>query len=292
MRAAWRRVRHWWGRLDLPGRGPREIPEALWQHTLQRYTFLAQKEEPGAVRLRLLAGEFLAEKEFHGAAGLVVTDQMAVAIAAQACLPLLHLQARPGRLPHGMGSPLVWYKDFVGIVVQPGDVVANREITDEAGVVHHFDEVITGEAMDQGPVMLSWPAVADAGTTSAAGYNVVIHEFAHKIDMADGSADGCPALHAGFLGAGSALQARRAWFSIWQPAYEAFCEQVVIAERFGGPPPWLDGYGAQSLDEFFAVACEGYFVNRAQFALDFAALVPVLDAFFRSEPSGISSEVP
>lgn len=278
MTQLWRRVRRWLGDRQLPGGKPRHIPDALWQQTLQRYGFLPPDE-----RLRLLAAEFLAHKQFHGAGGLTVTDSMAVAIAAQACLPLLHLQARPGNLTGGSGSPLVWYRDFVGIVVQPGDVVAHRETMDEAGVVHHFDEVIAGEAMDQGPVMLSWAAVEESGASSAEGYNVVVHEFAHKIDMADGRADGCPALQKGFLGARSIAEARRTWFAIWTPAYEAFCEQVVIAERFGGAQPWLDAYGTQSLDEFFAVACEAYFVNRARFAQEFTTLLPVLDAFFRAE---------
>lgn len=278
MTPLWRRVRRWLGDRQLPGGAPRHIPDALWQPTLQRYGFLPSDEH-----LRLLAAEFLAEKEFHGAGGLTVTDPMAVAIAAQACLPLLHLQERPGRLARGSGSPLVWYRDFVGIVVQPGEVVAHRETMDETGVVHHFDEVIAGEAMDQGPVMLSWAAVQESGASATEGYNVVVHEFAHKIDLADGSADGCPALQKGFLGAASAAAARRAWLGIWTPAYEDFCEQVVIAERFGGVQPWLDAYGTQSLDEFFAVACEAYFVNRARFAQEFATLLPVLDAFFRPE---------
>jgi Mlc titration factor MtfA (ptsG expression regulator) len=56
---------------------------------------------------------------------------------------------------------------------------------------------------------------------------------------------------------------------------------VIVAERFGGEPTWLDPYGAQSIDEFFAVACEGYFVQRARFALEFPALVPLFDSFFR-----------
>ena len=65
--------------------------------------------------------------------------------------------------------------------------------------------------------------------------------------------------------------------------YEAFREKVIIAERFGGETPWLDAYGAQAIDEFFAVACEAYFVNRANFARDFPAVLRLFDAFFRPE---------
>ena len=66
-----------------------------------------------------------------------------------------------------------------------------------------------------------------------------------------------------------------------QAEYEAFREKVIIAERFGGETPWLDAYGAQAIDEFFAVACEAYFVNRKRFESEFPALMPLLDGFFR-----------
>jgi Mlc titration factor MtfA (ptsG expression regulator) len=123
--------------------------------------------------------------------------------------------------------------------------------------------------------------VLDADNSADAGYNVVVHEFAHKLDMADGAPDGCPPLPPGFMGARSPAQARQRWLQVWEEAYAQFCDQVVVAERFGGAQPWLDSYGSQSLDEFFAVACEAYFVNRPRFSADFASLVPLLDAFFR-----------
>ena len=128
--------------------------------------------------------------------------------------------------------------------------------------------------------MLSWSAVANAGATAVDGFNVVIHEFMHKIDMADGCADGCPALGPGFMGSQSAAQARMTWQSVWEPSYQAFREKVIIAERFGGAPTWLDPYGAEAPEEFFAVACEAYFVNPTKFAQEFAELLPTLDAFF------------
>lgn len=274
MNLGWRRLVRWW----TP---PRTVPDALWRSTLSDYGFLAALSPTEQQRLHLLSGAFLAEKEFHGAGGLEVTDRMAVAIAAQACLPLLHLKAGPDGRALGKGSPLAWYRDFVGIVVHPGEVLARREVMDEHGVVHAYEEVLAGEAMEQGPVMLSWQAVAESGASAEVGYNVVVHEFAHKLDMADGLPDGCPTLPAGFMGAAGAAQARRTWLATWEDAYAQFCDQVVVAERFNGPQPWLDTYGGRSLEEFFAVACEAYFVNRARFSTDFATLMPMLDAFFR-----------
>lgn len=245
----------WWRRR----RAPRAIPESLWQGVLAAYPFLARRPAAELERLREMAARFLGEKEFHGAQGLAVTDDMALAIAAQAVLPVLNLG-------------LHWYDDFVGIVVHPDEVLARRTVTDETGVVHHYEEVLAGEAMDRGPVMLSWRDVRAAGDQAHDGYNVVIHEFAHKIDMRDGAPDGCPPL--------ASAAARRAWLAVMQAQYEAFREKVVIAERFGGEPTWLDPYGAQSIDEYFAVACEAYFVNRERFAAEFPALLPLLDGFF------------
>ncbi len=236
------------------------LPDALWRATLENYPFLTQTDAHAADRLRELASAFLGQKQFTGAGGLQITDEIAVAIAAQAVLPVLHLG-------------LDWYDDFVGIVVHPDEVVAPRSEMDEAGVVHDWEEVLAGEAMQQGPVMLSWHDVSAAGAAAEQGYNVVIHEFAHKIDMRDGAADGCPPM--------PSKAARAAWLAVLEPQYQAFRERVIVAERFGGERPWLDDYGATAIDEFFAVACEAYFVNRERFGREFPELMALFDGFFK-----------
>lgn len=130
--------------------------------------------------------------------------------------------------------------------------------------------------------MLSWQDVLASGMTQESGYNVVIHEFAHKIDMRDGAADGCPPCPPVLPAAATpGRRARRGWVV---PAYERFREQVIVAERFGGEMPWLDAYGAESISEFFAVACEAYFVNRPRFALEFDPLLRLFDQFYK--PNG------
>ena len=239
-----------------------DIPDALWQRTLQDFPFLPAAPHAMAGRLRAMTGEFLADKEFSGAHGLQVSDAMAVAIAAQACLPVLHLG-------------LHWYDDFKGIVVHPGAMLARREVTDEAGVVHRYTEELSGEAMEMGPVTLSWADVAAAGESAPEGYNVVIHEFVHKLDMRNGQADGCPPLPTRAL--------RQRWQSTMQESYARFCTQVSMAERFGAPAPWLDAYAASAPAEFFAVASEAYFVNPGRFAESFPELVPLLNSFFKPE---------
>ena len=253
-----------------------DIGAELWLQTLGRHPFLAALPLQDQAKLRALSALFLQRKEFSGAHGLVVTDAMAVAIAAQACLPLLH-----------WGAPdkaLAWYDDFVGIVVHPAEALARRKAVDEAGVVHHYHEVLLGEAMEHGPVMLSWPAVDGAGRHGAT--SVVIHEFMHKIDMRAGHANGCPPLPPNFMDSGSMRAGRRLWRRTWTVAYARFREQVAMAERFGGDWPWLDAYGATAPAEFFAVACEAYFVDRPRFAQEFPTLAPMLQAFFQPALTG------
>lgn len=254
------------------------IAQDLWLATLAQLPFLQSLDASDLTTLRQLAQQFLARKEFHGAAGLVIRDDMALTIAVQACLPILALQS-PWR-------GIDWYDDFVGIVVYPGAVRARREMVDEIGVVHQYHEELTGEAMHNGPVTLSWQDVAQAGDSAQQGYNVVIHEFVHKIDMRDGAADGCPPLPAGFMGASGAAAARAQWHAALHAQFLDFSDQVSLAERFGAPSPWLDAYGATSIDEFFAVASEAYFVNRSRFRTDFPVLLPLFEAFFRPDRSG------
>lgn len=249
----------WRSRQEARALARRAIPEALWARTLERFPFLAARSAEDLTALRRLATLFLDRKEFSGANGLVVTDEMAVAIAAQACLPVLRL---------GLQA----YDDFVGIVVHPAEVLARRVVTDEDGVVHHYDEVLAGEAMEGGPVMLSWADVSEAGELAQWGYNVVIHEFVHKLDMADGQADGMPPL--------PDRASRQQWRSVIEPAFEAFCREVDL-----GLDTFLDPYGSEALEEFFPVAAEAFFVAPQAFKLHHPELYTLFGGYFRQDPA-------
>ena len=237
----------------------RAIPDPLWRRTLRRFPFLVEGVGRDEAQLRRMTSLFLDRKEFSGAHGLQVTDDMAVAIAAQACLPVLHL---------GLAA----YDGFVGIVVHPGAARVYRERTDDSGVVHAGDEDLAGEAQHGGPIMLSWRDVRAAGASAPRGYNVVIHEFAHVLDMANGEANGRPTLPPDI--------SSEAWDKLLLSEYEQFCARVAVGEATA-----LDAYGSQSLDEFFAVASEGFFVNREAFALEHPALDGMLAHFYRYEPA-------
>lgn len=239
------------------------IPDALWQLTLLRYPFLAHRSEADLDELRQMCSLFLATKEFHGVAGFQVTDEVAVAVAAQACLPVLRLG-------------LSWYDGFVGIVMHAGEVVAQRRYEDEDGVVHEYDEELAGEAMEGGPLMLAWQAIAVSDDPAEFGadavYNVVIHEFAHVIDMRDGLADGVPPL---------AGEERERWIAVIDAEWTRFCERVDAGED-----TLIDPYGAEAVEEFFAVAVEAFFVAPAALRAEEPALYGLLAHFFRQDPAG------
>jgi Mlc titration factor MtfA (ptsG expression regulator) len=250
----------WWSRWrESRALSRRAIPDDLWQLTLARFPFLGWRSDSDIAELRRLATLFLDRKEFSGAHGLEVDDAMAVAIAAQACLPVLRLG-------------LACYDGFVGIVVHADAVVAEREFMDEDGIVHEYQEELAGEAMQGGPIMLSWRDVAEAGTSADVGYNVVIHEFAHVLDMADGRADGMPVL--------ADQAAIDHWTMVMEAQFARFCKRVDA-----GRETLLDPYGAEGIDEFFAVASEAFFVAPADLKSEHAPLYDLFAGYYRQDPA-------
>ena len=238
----------------------RAIPDGLWELTLLRLPFLAGLDADERTELRRLCSLFLDRKQFHGVGGLEVTDDMALMIAAQACLPVLRLG-------------LHLYDGFVGIVVHPDEVVAQRSVMDEDGIVHEYEENLTGEAMSGGPLMLAWSDVHDAAETAELAYNVVIHEFAHVIDMAaEGLADGVPPLPDAAL--------RERWIEVIDGAWAAFCDLVDA-----GADTVVDPYGAEAVEEFFAVAVEAFFVAPVPFHRESPAMYALLADYFRQDPA-------
>jgi len=232
-----------------------EIPEPLWSELEGGLPFLDHLTPDERRDLRQLAREFIAEKQWSGAQGLQLTPRIQLVIALQACLPILRLG-------------LAWYHGWVGIVVYPGDFVIPRQIVDEDGVVHEFDADVLGEAWYGGPVLVTWfDHAQDAG-----GVNVVIHEFAHKLDMRSGAADGMPPLHAGM--------SRQRWIDVMSEAFRDFQQRVDDGEDTP-----LDPYGAELPAEFFAVASEAFFETPDMLRAEYPDVYEQLKLFYRQDPS-------
>ena len=225
-----------------------------WARVEAGLPFLDHLTLADRARLREMALEFIAQKEWHGAQGLELTPGIQLSIALQACLPVLEL---------GLDS----YRGWVGVVVYPGDFVVPRKLMSEDGVMHEFDDQVAGEAWEGGPVLLSWfdrPEVAD-------GMNVVIHEFAHKLDMLNGPPDGLPPLHEGMK--------RQAWIDAFEPAYADFCARVDDGEE-----TWIDPYAAEHPAEFFAVTSEVFFEAPDLLRHEYPAVYEQLRQFYRQDP--------
>lgn len=232
------------------------IDEVLWRTILDRYPFLAALSEDEAARLRESVALFLHAKAIHGAGGLEVRDEIRLAIAAQACILVLNLDPD-------------YYRGWVEVIVYPDEFVATYEYVDEDGVAHTVSEPMSGESWLQGPVILSW---ADVGEAGYGGYNVVIHEFAHKLDMLNGDANGFPPLHADM--------SREDWSRAFSEAYADFCARL---ERKEALP--IDDYAAENPAEFFAVLSETFF--EAPRAVDsmYPDLYRQLARFYRQDPA-------
>jgi Mlc titration factor MtfA (ptsG expression regulator) len=243
------------GLLDkLRGRkGPR-IPDDLWAVIVTSVPFLEVLSREEQRQLRDLAETFLGTKEFSTAGGLQLTDEICVSIAAQGCLPILNL---------GLNA----YRDWIGIIVYPDEFVVRRNVEDENGVVHEYDDVLAGEAWAGGPLIVSWHDVKMAGD----GYNVVIHEFAHKLDMLNGDADGMPKLHSGI--------SESEWQQVFSAAYEDFCRRVD-----SGEDTIIDPYASEEPGEFFAVLSESFFELPDVVAEEYPALYDLLKRYYRQDP--------
>jgi len=260
-----------------------QIPAALWHTCVAQLPFLQRLSPDDLDRLRQLCEILLDKKTFTGAGGLELSDEIAVLIAAQASLPVLNLT-------------LDLYRDMAGVIVYPSQFIVPQAEMDEAGVLHEWHEPISGEAVDAGgAVVLSWEDVEQAGTP---GYNVVIHEFAHKLDMGDGNANGCPP----FLAAYHAGIAVAAWQRSFSAAYEDFTRRVDDLESrlppdFDDDDPAhaaqyetlcadmpLDPYAATHPAEFFAVASETFFVLPQPLAAAYPQVYELLARYYRQDP--------
>jgi Mlc titration factor MtfA (ptsG expression regulator) len=209
-------------------------------------------------QLETLVQQFLHQKKFVGCAGLSVTDEMRVTIAAQACLLLL-------------GHPSRVYPGLETVLVYPGAFLVPRREVDAAGVVTEQRQDLLGESWGDGRVVLSWEHVRRAGNPASNAHNVVLHEFAHQLDSESGSTNGAP-----YLGS---RESYRSWSEVLARDYAN-----LRAEAFFGEYGVLDHYGATSPAEFFAVATESYFEQPWRLAARHPALYEEFRKYYRVDP--------
>ncbi len=223
-------LRHWRIRRILR-RHP--LPHEAWQGVARRALALQGLDAVQLAHLRELTTLFVHRKSFSGAQGLEVSAPMQVAVAAQACLLVLHLG-------------LDYYDGWREVILYPGAFRVRREQRDPGGLVRDEHTDLTGESWSRGPVILSWDDVARDTFHGHPGYNVVLHEFAHKLDALNGAANGMPPLHADMK--------IEQWTGALSGAYDGLRQQLHAGH--GG---YINAYAATSPAEFFAVLSEYFF---------------------------------
>jgi MtfA peptidase len=232
-------------------------PEAAWERAWAGLPLLGGLDPIRAAELRALAARFLQRKAIEEVQGVRLGAPERLIIALQACLPILHLG-------------LDWYRGWYAVIVYPQEFVPEQERVNADGVVWVESEVKSGEAWQQGPVILSWADVESGAERD--GYNVVIHELAHKLDMCNGDANGHPPLHAGMNDA--------AWARDLGMAYADLSRRVDRGEETP-----IDPYGAESPGEFFAVCSEAFFELPHLLQDEYPGVYAQLAAFYRQDPA-------
>ena len=277
---------------------PAPVPaptEEDWREVLE-WPLFDGLTQPERAQVRALAERLLAEKTVSPVSGAEPAGRDIAAVAAQAALPVLNLGAGwygtwneiilypeqfvPEReitddfgVVHRVRQPLSGEAWEGGPLILSLDDVAEREITDDFGVVHRVRQPLSGEAWEGGPLILSLNDVAASGWRD--GYNVVIHEFAHKLDMKNGAVDGLPPLHSDMDAGG--------WAAAFEPAFNDFRRRVDHAERVGRELD-LDPYASESPAEFFAVLSEYFFELPDLLAAEYPAVYAQMRRFYRQDP--------
>lgn len=232
---------------------------AAWRRILKRCVpYVGHLPADLQLQLKQHIQVFLAEKAFIGCNGLHITDDIRITIAAHACLLILN---RPGG----------YYPNLRQVLVYPDSFVVERDHVDAAGVAHRARQVLAGESWSQGQVILSWQDTLEGAAVVDDGQNVAIHEFAHQLDQATGSANGAPQL------------ARRENYLRWSSVLgkEFASLQTRVARREAS---LFSDYAATDPGEFFAVISEVFFEQPQPMAQAYPELYRELSQYYRLDP--------
>lgn len=235
------------------------IPYALWQNVTRRVPVLNGLDAVQMAHLREMTAWFLDRKSITGAQGFEVTPSMKVAVAAQACLLILNLGVE-------------YFDGWVGVILYPGAFRVEHAQTDAIGLVHQEAGILTGESWLRGPVILSWDDVERDSEVCHPGRNVVLHEFAHKLDGLNGATNGMPPLRRGM--------SRKSWAEDFNAAYDLLCLQLASGETAS-----IDPYAATSPAEFFAVTSEYFFTAPGILKSCYPGVHKQLSQFYRQPAS-------
>ena len=232
------------------------ITDQQWTRAFSQLPLLNGLSTDEKSRLQGLAILLMHYKSFEPTQGLILTQEMVMHIALQACLPILNL---------GFSS----YDGWVSIIIYPEEFMPRRQYMDDAGVVHEDYATLSGEAWQRGPIIVCWQDAQTAGELD--GHNLLIHEFAHKLDMQNGVANGHPPLHKDM--------SRKAWTKVFSEAFANFQHHCHGRDYYG-----IDCYAATSPAEFFAVFSEVFFERPDVLKQHYPEVYQQLGLYYRQDP--------
>lgn len=240
--------------------GRKPLPQQWLRWLEQDVSFYRRLPAELRERLHSLIQIFVQQKTFVGCNGLTVTDRMRVVIAANACLLLVN---RPGVPREHL------YDDLYSILIYPTAFIVPESHRDSHGLVTEGHRVLSGQAWDSRRIILSWEDIEQSHTT---GHNVVLHEFAHYLDMEDETMDGAPGL--------GGKAAYEQWSRIFWGEYDRLRDSIRA-----GLPTLIDPYGATAPAEFFAVVTEVFFGQPQELEAQHAGLYQQLRKYYRLDPA-------
>ena len=215
-------------------------------------------------RLAEIADHLVTTKRWEAAQGFALTDEIMVTIAVQAGVLVL-------------GLDVGYFGKVTSIIVHPKTfAIPGPRATSIMGMIDEGPRPLLGEAHhDRGPILLAWDEARFAARHRGRGHNVVLHEFAHKMDMLDGVVDGTPLMRD--------RQALDRWVEV--------CDAELALMRAGEGGTLLDDYAATDSGEFFAVATEVFFDRPLDFHDIKPELYEVLSGFYRQDPAAREQRV-
>lgn len=234
------------------------IPYPVWHDVISSVPVLSCLDHQEQHRLRKLSSLFLHDKTISGVGGFDIDDKKRIYIAAQACLLILNLK-------------LEYFHGWHEIIVYPDTFVIKREEYDDSGVVHETRRTLAGEAWGRGPVILSWSDARPNSHSHGPASNVILHEFAHKLDMLNGTANGMPPLHKNMV--------RKQWTKSLSHAYDKLYHQIERHHHTS-----IDPYAATNPAEFFAVLTEVFFEKPALLHKLYNDVYHQLCLYYRQDP--------
>ena len=234
------------------------IPDDAWEKAFAQSALLTELSPNQRATLRELSTHFMAKKHFSGANGLILSYDMQLIVAVHACLLILELD-------------FSWFKGWVEIIVYPDAFRVTHQQPDMAGIVRQENRVLSGESWDRGPLILSWADVESDVFHGRPGSQVVLHEFAHKLDTLNSSSNGMPPLHRNMD--------RENWTAAFSNAFENLRHHID-----SGKAVPVNTYGASSPAEFFAVITEYFFTEPTIINRHYPDVFQQLALFYRQNP--------